>query len=137
MRIGIDHGPHAVHLLIDRHGEHILGADVPVRVRDDLLAGAHVGRFPQRLEGLDVGDRVVQREPVVRGAHALDRDEPRLLAVTMRRDDDVGDAARDRVHDDVHQLSERRVRAPHAAAEIQPHTRISPPRVIRVITPSG
>ena len=94
-------------------------------------------RLVQWLERLDIGDRIVQREPVVRGADAVDRDEPRVLMVTVRRHHEMRHTTRDRIHDHVGDLSEGRVRALHAAAEIEPHTRRRSPRVTGVVIRNG
>ena len=74
------------------------------------------------VERLDVRDRAVQREPLVGGAHPVDRDQPRLVMAVMRLHHEMGHAARDRVDDDVREFAERPVRACNDTAELELHT---------------
>ncbi len=59
-----------------------------------------------RVERLDLGDRAVQRDLVAGGARSLDGHEPRAVVAMARLHDEMRDAARDRVDDDVGEFAE-------------------------------
>src|SRR5436190_10108169 len=105
-----------------RRGEHLLDADVPVRVLDRDVAEPKVLELLHRLEAACLVDSAGQANLLVTGrSREADGHEPRGARRLPRPDHQVRDALGGGVDDQIRELAEAAVRAADRRAELETH----------------